>query len=178
MKNFKKNVSLILTVIMLSLSFGPTFTFAETGQIADKSEQPVTENTVAAPEKKEPVVSDSTDRTVVRKDVDKQISSDGRTGTENKTEIKKGAANLRSQPFNEDDFYISGVNFNGLTESGKAKLKAKNGVLDFPALKTQHGSPVSRIGSNGFKDLGIKAVSFPSAVTEIASLSSRTQYKI
>lgn len=167
MKNFKKNVSLILTVIMLSLNFGPTFTFAETGQIADKSEQPVTENAVAAPEKKEPVVSDLTDRTVVRKDVDKQISSDGRTGTESKTEIKKGAANLRSQPFNEDDFYISGVNFNGLTESGKAKLKAKNGVLDFPALKTQHGSPVSRIGSNGFKDLGIKAVSFPSAVTEI-----------
>ena len=69
MKNFKKNVSLILTVIMLSLNFGPTFTFAETGQIADKSEQPVTENAVAAPEKKEPVVSDSTDRTVVRKDV-------------------------------------------------------------------------------------------------------------
>lgn len=52
MKNFKKNVSLILTVIMLSLSFGPTFTFAETGQIADKSEQPVTENAVAAPEKR------------------------------------------------------------------------------------------------------------------------------
>lgn len=167
MKNFKRNISLILTVIMLLFNFGSAFSFAESRQSVDKSEQSVNESTVEESEQKENLTSDSPDETGFRKGVDKPMSSYDGAVIESRNEMKNGASNLKSQAFDEDDFHISGVNFNGLTESGKAKLKAKNGVLVFPVLKTQHGSYVSRIGSNGFKGLGIKSVSFPSVVTEI-----------
>lgn len=88
-----------------------------------------------------------------------------------KPELKArgGEQTLAEQAYDEDDFFISGINFNGLTESGKAKLKAKDGKLEFPALKSKHGNDISNIGPGGFKELGIKTVTFSDSIKKIGN---------
>lgn len=84
---------------------------------------------------------------------------------------QQGREDLKNAPYTEEDFFISGISFTALTLKGKAKLAAKDGVLEFPDLVTDKGNLVSRIGPGGagFKNLGIKSVIFSQNIKEINS---------
>lgn len=86
---------------------------------------------------------------------------------DNKQVRRDEGTSLAEQPYEKDDFFISGVNFRGLTPKGKEKLKAKEGNLEFPDLNTEFGKPVSRVSQGGFKDLEIKSVKFSENIKEI-----------
>ena len=170
MRDYKKRISLFLTVIMLMLSFSSASAFAEVGQTADSNDTTVIHENVEALKQDSKAVSnlsdgkqDLQDNALTSQAVENKAAED----KADNAKLKTRAADRGNQQFNEDDFYISGVNFNGLTDSGKEKLKASNGTLVFPRIKTKHGNYVSRIGDNAFKNLAIKTVSFPSSITEI-----------
>lgn len=80
---------------------------------------------------------------------------------------------LRNNPegneWTQDDFFITGTTFTGLTELGKNKLKDKNGILKFPSLSSKYGSAISAISSNGFKNLGIKSLVFSDNIETIGN---------
>ncbi len=75
--------------------------------------------------------------------------------------------NLADEVWNEEDFYVSGVNCNGLTPKGKEKLAAKDGALEIPNMQTSHGNKVSIIATDKFKNLGIKSLVINDNIEEI-----------
>ncbi|UHR02374.1 leucine-rich repeat protein [Peptoniphilus sp. GNH] len=83
------------------------------------------------------------------------------------TKVDSRRESADAKEWSEEDFFFEGVSFSKLTAKGKAKLKANNGVLYFPSLKTSHGNPICGIKQSGFTNLGIKSVGFSDQITEI-----------
>ena len=87
--------------------------------------------------------------------------------TEAQAKSNNTVKQVQEKPYEESDFFISGTTFNGLTPAGKTKLQENNGKLVFPSLKSQSGRPVSNIGADKFKELGIKEVIFSNDIESI-----------
>lgn len=96
-----------------------------------------------------------------------QLSVAAEEVPQNIPEVAVQEKSLASEAYTSDDFFVSGISYTGLTESGKAKLAAKGGILEFPEIKSQHGNPVSIIRSSSFKKLGITKVKLNGNITEI-----------
>ena len=88
---------------------------------------------------------------------------------EDSTKVGSKRESISTKEWSEEDFFFQGVSFSRLSERGKDKLKANNGVLYFPSLKTNHGNPIYMISQSGFENLGIKSVIFSDQITEIGS---------
>ncbi len=170
MKAIKRQLSILLAVLMVISCINPyaiqvkadgknpvEVLSEETG----KAQTPDNDEASSEPlqeEKQEAVVETEKEAEASNKDAQVELAVRGKTQEE-----------LKSEAYTEDDFWVSGVSFNGLTPQGKEKLKAKNGVLEIPALKTSNGNDVSIIDTDKFKQLGIKQLTLPNTIKEIGS---------
>ena len=176
MKAIKRKLSILLAVLMVIGCINP---YAVQVRAEEKNPVEILSKEASEAEKPDKEKSLPESSQEEKQEADEGALKEAEIKEENKEEAKeaelavrgKTQEELKAEAYTEDDFWTSGVSFTGLTPNGKEKLKAKDGVLEFPELKTKYGSNISIIQTDAFtfKKLGIaiKKLTIPNTITEI-----------